>query len=149
VLAALLPLDRDLVHPRGIARALGALGGAAHADALLAIASDPLVDVWFRREAVLALGRVATARLAEVPAEPSLELAVAAARYRAEPTEALRGRLLQGLARTHEADDAARYLLELNVREAIPDLEMFLATSPDHYAAGVVRDALDRLRKVG
>lgn len=148
VLAALLPLENDLVHPRGIAKALGELGGAEQADALLAMARDPLSDVWFRREAVLAIGRIAPARLGEVPAEPHLELALAAARYRAEPSEALRGRLLQGLGHAHEADDAARYLLELNVREAIPDLERFLETSPDHYAAAAVRDALDRLRKV-
>jgi hypothetical protein len=145
VLAALLPLEDDLVRPRGIARALGELGGAEQADALLAVARDPSRDIWFRREAILALGRLAPARLGEVPAEPHLELAIAAARYRAEPTEALRGRLLQGLGHPHEADDAARYLLELHVREAIPDLERFLAEKPDHYAAPAVKSAYDRL----
>lgn len=147
VLAALLPVEDDLIQPRFIARALAGLGDAAQADALLAVARDPARDVFFRREAILALGRVAPARIGEVPAEPHLELAIAAARYRAEPSEALRGRLLQGLGQPHEADDAARYLLELHVREAIPDLERFLEDKGDHYAAPVVRDAHDRLVK--
>ncbi len=145
VLAALLPLEDDLIQPRGIARALAELGDAAQADALLAVARDPSRDVYFRREAILALGCLAPARLSEVPAEPYLELALAAARYRADPSEALRGRLLQGLGHPHEADDAARYLLELDVREAVPDLERFLADKPDHYAAPVVRDACEKL----
>ena len=144
-LVTLLPIDDDLVEPRGIAAAIGELGGPAQADALLLIARDPDRDVFFRREAILALGRVAPARLGEVPAEPPLELALAAARYRAEPSEALRGRLLQGLGQPHEADDAARYLADLNVREAIPDLERFLADKPDDYAAPLVKAAHDRL----
>jgi hypothetical protein len=146
VLAVLLRFDNDLLEPRGIARALGELGSPAQADALLAVARDPARDVWFRREAILALGRLVPARIGEVPAEPHLELAIAAARCRAEPSEALRGRLLQGLGRPHEADDAARYLLELNIREAIPELERFLETSPDHYAAPAVKAAYDKLR---
>jgi hypothetical protein len=144
VLAALLPLDKDLLEPRGISRALGELGGPEHADALLSVARDPERDVFFRREAVLALGRLAPARIGEVPAEPPLELVIAAASYRAAPSEALRGRLLQGLGHPHEADDAARYLAELGVREAIPALEQFLEDNPDHYAAPAVRAALKR-----
>jgi len=145
VLAALLPLDKDLVHPRHIARALGALGGPAQSDALLAVARDPGQDVWFRREAILALGRLAPERIGEVPAEPHLEIAIAAARYRVEPSEAPLGRLLQGLDRPHEADDAARYLAELNVREAAPALETFLEKNPDHYAVSAVRAALSQV----
>jgi hypothetical protein len=83
-----------------------------------------------------------------VPAEPYLELALAAARYRAEPSEALRGRLLQGLGHPHEADDAARYLADLGVREALPDLERFLAEKNDHYAVPAVKAAHDRLARI-
>lgn len=142
VLATLLPLESDLLQPRGIAAAVGRLGGAAQADALLAIARDPRRDIYFRREAIVALGRAAPARLAEVPAEPTLDLAIAAARYRAEPSEALKGRLLQGLGQPHEADDAARYLLDLGVAGAVPEIERFLEEHEDHYAAPLIRAML-------
>jgi len=148
VLATLLPLEDDIVQPRGIAAAIGQLGGPAQADALLQVASDPEADVYFRREAILALGRVAPDRLGEVPAEPYLELALAAARYRIEPSEAFLGRLLQGLGSEHEADDAARYLLDLGVREAAQEMERFLADKPNHYAAPLVRNARDQLVQV-
>jgi len=146
VLAKLLPLDTDLRLPRGVARALAALGGPEQVEALLALARDPSHDVYFRREAILALGRLQPERLDDVPAEPYLELALAAARYRVAPSEALLGRLLQGLGRPHEADDAARYCADLDVREAIPELERFISGQKDHYAAALVREAYDRLR---
>lgn len=139
VLAALLALEDDLLNPRGIAAALGRLGGPEHADALLAVARDASRDVYFRREAILALGRVAPARIGEVPAEPHLEIAIAAARYRSEPSEELKGRLLQGLGRPHEVDDAARYLMDLGVREAVPEIERFVEDHPDHYATPILK----------
>jgi hypothetical protein len=145
VLAVLLPYEEDLLHPRGLAAAVGELGGPAEADLVLGVARDAARDVFFRREAILALGRLAPERIAEVPAEPPLELALAAARYRAAPSEALRGRLLQGLGHPHEVDDAARYLADLGVREAIPDIERLLAEKPDHYAAAALRAARSRL----
>lgn len=139
VLAALLPREDDLLHPRGIAAAIGRLGGPEQADALLAVARDPSRDVYFRREAILALGRVAPARIGEVPAEPPLEIAIAAARCRAEPSEALKGRVLQGFGQPHEVDEAARYLLDLGVREAVQEIERFLEEHPDHYAVPLLK----------
>jgi hypothetical protein len=142
VLATLLPLEDDLLNPRGIAAALGRLGGPEHADALLAVARDASRDVYFRREAILALGRVSPARIGEVPAEPHLEIAIAAARYRAEPSEALKGRLLQGFGHPHEVDEAARYLTDLGVREVVPEIERFLEEHGDHYAAPLLKALL-------
>jgi HEAT repeat protein len=54
--------------------------------------------------------------------------------------------VLQGLGRPHEADDAARYLADLGAREALPDLERFLAEHPDHYASQAVQRAAVDLR---
>ncbi|HEX5138467.1 MAG TPA: hypothetical protein VFY93_15955 [Planctomycetota bacterium] len=139
ILGKLLPLEYDLSFPRGIALAIGELGGPEQADALLTIVRDPSRDVYFRREAILALGRVAPARLSEVPAEPRLEIALAAARYRSEPSEALKGRLLQGLGTPHEVDEAARYMTDLGIREAVPEIERFLEEHPDHYAVPLLR----------
>jgi tetratricopeptide (TPR) repeat protein len=145
VLATLLPLEDDILVPRGIAAAIAKLGGPEEGDALLKVASDPSADIYFRREAVLALGVVAPVRLQEVPDEPHLAIALAAARYRTEPSEALRGRLLQGLSSPHEADDAARYMADLGIREALPEMEHFLETRKDDYAAPLVQAAHDRL----
>jgi hypothetical protein len=146
VLAGYLEEDTHLDWPRGVATALGAIGRPADAEVLLARARDPRCDVYFRREAIRALGRLAPARLDDVPAEAHLELALAAARYARAPSEALKGRLLAGLDRLHEADDAGRYCLELDLFEAIPQLERFLAAHKDHYAAGEIRDALRALQ---
>ena len=145
VLAKLLLDDTELDWPRGIARALGEIGGPEHAGALLAVANDPARDVYFRREAILALGRIAPARLDEIAAEPCLELAFAAARYRNERSDDARGRILTGLGREHETDDAARLCVELFIREAAPAMEEFLARNKDHYAAAAVRKALETL----
>jgi len=143
VLATLVPLEYDLSFPRGIAAAIGQLGGPEQADALLAVARDPSRDIYFRREAILALGRVAPARLAEVPLEPHLEIALAAARYRSEPSEALKGRLLQGFGQPHEVDEAARYAMDLGIREALLEIERFLEEHPDHYAAPLLRSTVN------
>ena len=144
-LLRLLPADDDLVTPMGVATALGVLGAPEHAAALLAVAQDPARDVWFRREAVVALGRLDPARLDAVPPEPPLAIAVAAARHRAAPTEATLGRLLNGLTHEHEADDAARYCADLGIEAAIPAIEGALAARKDHYASPVLTEALARL----
>jgi len=145
VLAGLLPRDTDVAEPRWIAAALGATGGPEQADALLAVARDPERDVFFRREAILALGRVAPDRLDDVSPEPYLELALAAARYRAAPSDALRGRILNGIGNGHETDDAARLCVEFDLREAIGPLERFCADHPDDYACPIARHALETL----
>jgi len=145
VLAKHVARDDDLDLPFDAAAALGAVGEPGHADALVAVARDPARDVYFRRQAILALGRLAPDRLADVPDEPYLALARAAAQYRAEATDRLEGRVLSGIGRPHETDDAARYCVDLDIREAIPSLESFLAANPDHYAAGAAKAALETL----
>jgi len=145
VLAKYLDLDTNLDWPRDIAAALGRLARPSDAAALAALARDPRRDVYFRRQAIRALGRIG-APLDGIPAEPYLELALAAARYARTPSEALRGRILTGLDHFHEADDAARYCRELNLREALPLIEAFLVQHKDHYAREELRAAADALR---
>ncbi|MHC4816440.1 MAG: hypothetical protein ACYTF8_00070 [Planctomycetota bacterium] len=146
VLARYLDQDADLDWPRDIAAALGRLARPDDVAALLAMARDPRRDVYFRRQAIRALGHIDGALLDSVPAEPYLELALAAARHAREPSESLRGRLLTGLDHPHEADDAARYCAELGIREAVPLIEAFLAERKDHYARAELRAAADALR---
>jgi tetratricopeptide (TPR) repeat protein len=146
VLAKYLDLDTNLDQPRDIAAALGRIGRPSDAAALLALARDPRKDVYFRRQAIRALGRIEGARLEDVPAEPYLELALAAARYGREPSESLRGRILTGLDHFHEADDAARYCVELGLREALPLIDGFLARYKDHYAKEQLTAARAALR---
>jgi len=145
VLVRMLPRDDDLMTPLGTAAALGELGGPENAPALLAVAQDPGADIWFRREAVLALGRLAPEKLDAVPPEPALEIAVAAARHRVAPSETTLGRILNGLASEHEADDAARYCVDLDLRAAVPSLESALSSRKDHYAAPILAEALAEL----
>ncbi|MHC4133985.1 MAG: hypothetical protein ACYTDU_05965 [Planctomycetota bacterium] len=147
VLAKYLDLDTILDWPRDIAAALGKLARPSDATALLALARDPRRDVYFRRQAILALGRIAGEQLDGVPGEPYLELALAAARYARAPSESLRGRILTGLDHFHEADDAARYCVELGLREARPLIEAFLARHKDHYAKEQLEAARDALRR--
>ena len=142
VLAAFLQDDTNLDWPRNVSAALGELGRPEDAAALLAIARDRDTDVYFRRQAIGALGRLAPARLDDVPAEPHLELALAAARYRGGATESLRGRILNGLQHEHEADEAARFCAELRIREAVPAMETFLARHPGHYATEEITAAI-------
>ncbi|MHC4972301.1 MAG: hypothetical protein ACYTG3_08210 [Planctomycetota bacterium] len=146
VLRKYLDLDTNLGQPRDIAAALGRLGRPDDAPALLALARDPHRDVYFRRQAIRALGRIEGARLDDIPAEPHLELALAAARYAREPSESLRGRILTGLDHFHEADDAARYCAELGLREALPLIDAFLARHKDHYAKDQLMAAREALR---
>lgn len=134
VLLKYLHLDAQLDAPRDIAAALGRVARPESAVPLLGLARDPRADVYFRRQAIRALGRIEGTRLEDVPAEPYLELALSAARYAREPSESLRGRILTGLDDLHEADDAARYCAELGIREALPLIDAFLARHKDHYA---------------
>jgi len=145
VLRAALDRERDLHCPRGIAAALGRLGTAADADALFAVAADPARDVHFRREAVLAFARLAPDRLAELPDEPALALAVAAARHRLAPADETKGRLLAAIGTELETDEAARYCAGLGIVEARPALEEFLAAHEKHPAREVVQAALVEL----
>ncbi len=146
VLRKYLHLDTQLDAPRDIAAALGRLGRPEDAGALLALARDPRADVYFRRQAIRGLGRIEGARLEDVPAEPYLELALAAARYAREPSESLRGRILTGLDELHEADDAARYCAELGIREALPLIDAFLARHEGHYAKEQLLAARESIR---
>jgi len=146
VLARYLDQDTDLDWPRDIAAALGTLARPDDVATLLAMARDPRRDVYFRRQAIRALGRIDAALLDGIPAEPYLELALAAARHARAPSESLRGRILTGLDHLHEADDAARYCAELGIREAVPLIEAFLVQQKDHYARAELRAAADALR---
>ncbi len=149
VLVDALGGDTNIYAPLGLAAILGGFGGAAEegpeAKALLAVALDPARDVYFRREAALALGRVAPARLSALADEPLLEVSVAAARYRIERSDAAKGRLLSALGHPHEADDAALACADLGIVEARPALETMLAAEPPHYAAEIFKAALERL----
>ncbi len=145
-LLAALPGDTDIHQPLGLAAILGGFGDSpGSAEALLAVALDPSRDVHFRREAAMALGRVAPARLAALADEPLLEVSVAAARYRLEKSDTAKGRLLSALNHPHEGDDAALACAELGIVEARPALEALLAAAPPHYAARVFQAALERL----
>lgn len=148
VLARYVALDTDLYCPLDLAWALGEIGSPEHVAALRAIAVDPARDVWYRRQAVVAIGKIAPEALAELPAEPRIALALAAARYRTTPTDDLRGRILTAIGEEHETDDAARYCVELGIREAIPGLEAFLLKHADHYAATDIRASLEALRQL-
>lgn len=138
VLRRVLVRDDDLYIPLGVADALGRIGLPEDAALLLARAKDKRIDIYFRREAVEALSRVAPEQLAGLEGDPDLEIAVAAARYRLEPNDSDLGRILTGLDRFHEPDEAARYCYELKIRGALPALETFLQERKDHYAAKTV-----------
>jgi len=141
-----LPGDANIYQPLDLAAIIGGFGdlpGAA--EALLAVALDPARDVYFRREAAMALGRVAPARLAALADQPLLEVSVAAARYRLEKGDPAKGRLLAALGHPHECDDAALACAELGIVEARPALETLIAGTPPHYASRVFQAALERL----
>ena len=148
VLVAALPRDVDLRWPRGIALALGRLGSAEHADALLAIAKDTQRDIYFRRAAARGAVLLAPERAAELGDAAEFAIAIAAARFERAPDDDSRGRILNGLEEELEIDEAARYCAELGIVEARPALEEFLRTygeKRDHPARLVVEDALRRL----
>ncbi|MHC4222894.1 MAG: hypothetical protein ACYSX0_21675 [Planctomycetota bacterium] len=148
VLASELELDESLDWPKGVAEALGMIGRPQDAELLLAMAKDRRRDIYFRREAAYALGRFAPERLDELEEDPLLEIAVAAARLRAAPDqEAAKGRILAGLDREHEADEAARYCADLGIREGLPMMETFLDDNRKHYSVPSVRRELERLRR--
>ncbi len=145
-LRAALLQDTDLVCPVGAALALGDTGGPEDAPLLLQIASDPARDVYFRRRAVDALGRLAPDKLLELPEDPLLDVARVAARCRIDRNdEAARARLLRALARDHDADDAAAYCADLGLVEALPVIEAILVERTD-YAIDALRAAQTRLR---
>ncbi|MHC4932263.1 MAG: hypothetical protein ACYTGV_08750 [Planctomycetota bacterium] len=148
LLASELARDDNLDWPKGVADALALIGRPQDAEILLALALDRRHDIYFRREAAYALGRFAPGRLEALEEEPLLEIAVAAALLRTMPTdEALKGRILAGLDREHEADEAARYCADLGIREGLPMMETFLDENRKHYAAPSVRRELERLRR--
>ncbi|MDH3592548.1 MAG: hypothetical protein OER88_11755 [Planctomycetota bacterium] len=136
----------DLITPRGIANALATIGDPFAAGVLLETARDPNRDVYYRRNAVLALGRLAPALLADLPDEPKIALAKAAARYRIQPDDANKGRILSAIGTDHETDDAAALCVALEIREAVPLLEAWLGEHTKHYAVGPVAAAVKALR---
>ena len=141
-----LPLDRKLDRPLYIARALGNIGRAEDAAVLLAYAKSADHDVWGRREAVAALGRLQPDQLAALVDDALLEIAVAGARYRIEPSEALRGRILAGFGRLHEVDEAAALCIEFQIVEAIPLLDDLIEANKHPYAIDGAKAALKKLR---
>ncbi len=146
-LRAALRFDTDLNCPRGIVAALGRLGEPTDAKLLLALAANPDRDVFFRRQAVAALARLAPDRLGELPDEPLLGLAVAAARYGKTPTEELKGRLLAAIGTEHETDDAATYCVEFGITDALPALEEFTSgRDKNHPSYNIVRKAITALK---
>jgi len=145
VLARKLAHEEDLVDPRGLPAALASIGRAEDAGVLIAAANDEGRDVYLRRCAVDAAARLAPDRLAEIVPDPRIDVSLAAARYRIAPNDADRTRLLGSLERMHEADDAARYCVELGIAEAGPILTRFLQANPDHYAAETLKSLLDQL----
>ncbi len=148
VLAAALPRDVDLRWPRGIALALGRLGTAEDADALLKIANDTRRDIYFRRAAARGAVLLAPERAMELKDAADLAIAIAAARFELAPDDDSRGRILNGLEEDLEIDEAARYCAELGIVEARPALEKFLRTygeKRDHAARLVVEAALRKL----
>jgi hypothetical protein len=142
-----LERDTDLFVPLGAAAALAELGQAEDANRLLARARDAQRALHVRREAAYALGRLAPERLGELADVPDVALAVAAARYRNDPTnrDALQ-RILAGFDNPHEADDAANYAAELKIRAALGAIDTFLSENADHYAAADIKAARQRLR---
>jgi hypothetical protein len=146
VLRDALARDEDLEFPLDVALALGRIGRAEDAGALLACAADASRDAYFRRRAVDALAQIAPARLLDLPGDPELEVAILAARLRAGPDDAARARLLRALASEHQADDAAAYCVELRLAEAVPALEAAIAERED-YAVDALRAALKALRE--
>ena len=141
-----LELDDDIWCPTGAADAIASLGLRA-TGALLKIARDPNADVYFRRRAVLAIGRTEPEALDRIADEPLLELYVAAARYAHAPDEALRGRILREIGREHLTDDAAQLCAELGITEALPALETWMADNPKHRSAPAVAEAIRALRR--
>ena len=117
------------------------------AELLLKVARDPKRDVYFRRRAVDAL----SAMDAEIPTDlddhPLLGLSVAAARYRKEPTEALKGRIFTALEDEHQADDAAAYCVELGLRDALPLIEAQAGKRKDHYSGPLLAKAYLALQR--
>jgi len=151
VLAAALPRDVDLRWPRGIALAIGRLGTAEDADALLKIANDSRRDICFRRAAARGAVLLAPERATELKDTADLAIAIAAARFELTPDDDSRGRILNGLEEDLEIDEAARYCAELGIVEARPALEEFLrtyGTKRDHAARLVVEHALQKLRSL-
>jgi len=141
-----LTVDTALDRPLFVARALGALGREPEAEVLLGFALDRDQDVFYRREAVAALARIRPDRLDVLKDEPLLEIAIAGARYRREPSDALRGRILIGIGREHEIDEACDLCLEFQIEEAIPLLEDFVQQRKTHYGIDGVKTALKVLQ---
>ena len=146
--AAALDRDTDLRWPRGIAVALGRLGSAEHAQALIVIARNAQRDIHFRREAARGAMLLDPERAAPLAENADLAIAIAAARFERAPDDDSKGRILNGIEDTLEVDEAARYCAELGIAEARPALEKFLrehGTKRDHPAKPAVEDALRRL----
>lgn len=146
LLLELVPFDRDLTCPLDAALALGSCGGPEEAGPLAKLAQDATADVYFRRRAIDALSLLAPGLLQGIAPDPLLDVALAAAKYRAAPDDATRGRILNMLEDDYLADDAAAYCVELKIREAVPLLDEALARRRDHYLAEPLREALDALR---
>jgi hypothetical protein len=137
----------DLYQPRGILEAIGKLGRPEDSEMLLGIARDPKRDVYFRRRAIDALSEMGAELPAELDDDPLLAVSVAAARYRREPTEALRGRILNFLDDEHQADDAAAYCVVLGIKEALPLIEAQAGQRREHYSGPLLAEAYVDLQK--
>jgi hypothetical protein len=149
VLRRFLAEDRDLACPADAALALGAIGRKEDLPALLAVARDRSRDVYFRRRATDAVGRIDLAALSAgddpLDRDPALALSCAAARFARTGDAASRGALLSALEDPHTADDAAAWCAKLGILEAIPLLRDVLVERKD-YAAPELRSALEALQ---
>ncbi len=147
-LLAALADDHDTWCPLDAAAALGAIGDTKAVSALLAVARDPDADVYFRRQAVLAVGAIDVTTLNRLPDEPHLALHIAAARYRSQPDEALRGRILGAIGSKHQTDDAAKICVDLGITDALPLLEAWLGRNPKDRVAPAVTESIRALREL-
>ena len=132
------------------ARALGAIGRAEDLGALLAVARDKARDIYFRRAATEAAGRIDVSVLAAgddpLQDDPLLAIACAAARIHHGADTASTGALLTALADKYVAPAAAEICARLGVKEAVPVLKDAIVARKGDYASVDMSRALTRLR---
>jgi hypothetical protein len=150
VLREQLVHDTALICPLDIAIALGKVGRAEDADALVALANDRSRDVYFRRRAVDAVAQLAPERLQDIKSDPLVSLSLAAGflphEKNREKAAILLTRILDALSDIHQADDAAAYCAQLEIKEALPILEAKARELAAHYSGEALGDAYRKLR---